>query len=95
MYLNLSAQKSLETRIRTMSIIQNIENFTTQTAIFYCTLDLTRGPTVAILSGEVHISKTEHYQALSLSLFLVKYSILNLFLVLVHMQFPNSGFIFY
>ena len=31
-------------------------------------------------------SKTEHYEALSL--FLVKYSVLNLFLVLAHMQFP-------
>ena len=76
-----------------MSIKQNIENFSTQNCI---TAPQTsqEGPKIPIFEGGIHwiVPKTEHYWALSL--FLVKYSVLNLFLVLVRMQFPKSVFIY-
>ena len=74
-------QEIPETRIWTMSIVQNIWEFQcSDTGYWYCPAQ------VSLCMIDLSLPKTEHYEALSLSL--VKYSVLNLFLVLAHMKFP-------
>ena len=68
-----------------MSIIQNIQNFNAQTAMTCFGPSLKRGH--AIFSRGDGLLLKNWTLSSSLSLFLVKYSFLNLFLVLVCMQF--------
>ena len=59
----------------------------------YHALDLTSGPKVVIFQGRCTSPQKLNIIKFSLSLFLVKYSVSNLFLVLVHMQLLSFGFI--
>ena len=73
-----------------MSIIQNIENFNAQ--ILAYDIGLCKDFMYDNQSAGATIFEGRIYWILpvklSFSLFLVKYSVLNLFLVLAHMQFP-------
>ena len=75
-----------------MSIIQNIENFNAQTMaiVLPCAriwMILSAGAT--IFEGRINVFSIKlNIIKLSLSLFLAKYSVGNLFLVLADMQFP-------
>ena len=76
-----------------MSIIQNIENFNAQLAngIALCKAMYDRpwaGVHAIFVEVKQFTSKTEHYEALSLSLFLVKYSVQTCLWCLLVCSFP-------
>ena len=87
MSLNLNTQKSLESRNQYLNLVYHTKYWEFfYSKQYYHASNLTRGPKIPIFKeGSIGFSqKTEHYQLLSL---------FSLFLVLVHMHFPNSAFI--